>query len=166
MHSCWRQCYFLVRLADSNELKKARNSGKMLNNLSTPQRTWYKYTVFPLYKIPYFERVIIYESSLVYKGRWNRMFAFLTALFRRGFVFKQDRSWRYSAIKSTKFALSKCLKAQNCKRESVKQFLPQMHLSHLILPGFFFTCKQYAKSKYWQASKVIVEGCPAKGGCS
>lgn len=26
---------------------------------------------------------------------------------------------------------------------------------------FFSLCKQYAKSKYWQASKVIVEGCPA-----
>lgn len=68
------------------------------------------------------------------------MLAFLTALFRRGFVFKQDSSARYSAIKSTKLVLSKYLKAQNCKRESVKQFLPQMLLFHLILPGFFFFC--------------------------
>lgn len=66
------------------------------------------------------------------------MLAFLSALSRRGFVFKQGRSVRYSAIKSRKLALSKFLKAQNCKRESVKQFLPQMHLFHLILPGCFF----------------------------
>lgn len=72
------------------------------------------------------------------------MLAFLTALFRRGFVFKQGRSARYSAIKSTKFALSRCLKAQNCEGENVKQFLPQMHLFNLILPGFLFclSCMQ------------------------
>lgn len=60
-----------------------------------------------VYKIPNSDKVIIYEHSLVCRGRWNRVLAFLTALFGRGFVFKQDRSARYSAIKSTKLVLSK-----------------------------------------------------------
>lgn len=69
----------------------------------------------PLYKIPNSDKVTIYGHSLVCKERWNRMFAFITALYRRGFVFKQDCGARYNAIKSTKLALGKCRKLRAAK---------------------------------------------------
>lgn len=78
------------------------------------------------------------DAPLSAKGRGTKCLHFLTALFTRGFVFEQDHSTRYSAIKSTKLALSECLKGQNNKGEGVGQFLPEMHLFNVKLPGFFF----------------------------
>lgn len=78
------------------------------------------------------------NASLSTKGRGTKCLPSLTVLFMRGFVFEQDHSASYSAIKSTKLALSKCLKGQNNKEERVKQFLSEMHLFHFMLPGFFF----------------------------
>ena len=78
------------------------------------------------------------NAPLSAKGRGMKCLRSLTALFMGGFVFEQDHSTRYSAIKSTKLPLGKCLKGQNNKEKGAKQFLPEMHLFHFMLPGFFF----------------------------
>lgn len=78
------------------------------------------------------------NAPLSARGSGVKCLRALTALFMRGFVFEQEHSTRYTAIKSTKLALSKCLKGQNNKEEGVKQFLPEMHLFISCFLVYFF----------------------------
>lgn len=66
------------------------------------------------YKIPSSDKVVM-NASLSAKGRGVKCLRSSPVRFVGVFVFEQDHSTRYSAIKSTKLVLSKCLKGQNKK---------------------------------------------------